>query len=96
MERERELTVKVGGFFEITLESNRTTGYRWETEFDHTLLELSATRYNMVSAQPGSRGIEHFTFLARKNGKTLIRMRYLRPWEHKIAKEVVYAVSIIG
>jgi len=89
-----ELNVRVGNEFMIELPSNRTTGHKWEADFDKSLLQLSTSKYKLTSMQPGGGGVESFTFVPYKKGNTLIRMFYKRPWEKINAKETVYEVTI--
>lgn len=90
----QELEVKLGNQFLIELPSNRTTGYRWEAHYDETLLELSGSKYKCDSQRPGSSGTESFRFKASRKGRALIKMLYKRPWEERVAREILYEVTI--
>ena len=79
-------TIKVdkGGTFSVSLESNPTTGYSWQVDFDSNYVQLTDTRY--VTSNPvlvGSSGNETFEFLAVNSGQTEIKFSYMRPWESK-------------
>ena len=93
---EQTINVRVNRQFVIALESNPTTGYRWEVEFDHSLLELVESKF--VPAGPGhvigAGGEERFTFRALGPGETLLTLTYRRPWEEKPVAEKVFAVNI--
>jgi predicted secreted protein len=78
----------------IELPSNRSTGYRWQANYDNLLLQLSTTNYGRVTEKTGGGGTESFTFIPFEKGITLIRMLYKRPWEKINAKEVLYEVTI--
>jgi predicted secreted protein len=90
----QKLNVKLRNEFSIELPSNRTTGHRWEANYDKLLLQLSTTNYKRVSERTGGAGTESFVFIPREKGMTLIRMVYKRPWEKVNAKEVLYEVTI--
>ncbi len=90
----QKLSVKLGNEILIELPSNRTTGHRWEPNYDTSLLELSNSNYKLISERIGSGGTESFTFKTRRTGRTLIRMINKRPWEKTNAKEVLYEVTI--
>jgi predicted secreted protein len=90
----QKLNVKLGNEFLIELPSNRTTGNRWEANYDKLLLHLSTTKYKRLSEKTGGSGIESFTFKPCEKGTTLIRMLYGRPWEMINVKEVLYEVTI--
>jgi inhibitor of cysteine peptidase len=76
-----------GSKFMIELEANPTTGYSWQ---------LSAPPGDQVSLidqdytptgqqQPGSGGVQQFTFEAKTAGKTTLAFDYVRPWEKDVA-----------
>ena len=80
-------TMKVtsGQEFEITLDSNPSTGYSWRAKIsdDSLLKELGKTyRTTMQAAQtPGAGGKDDFIFKALKNGIVSVTMSYARPWD---------------
>jgi len=90
----QKLNVKLGNEFLIELPSNRTTGHKWEANYNKLLLQLSTTKYKRASEKTGGGGTESFTFIPCEKGITLIRMLYKRPWEKINAKEVLYEVTI--
>jgi predicted secreted protein len=90
----QKLNVKLGKQFLIELPSNRTTGHRWQANYDKSLMQLSTTNYKRVSEKTGGGGTESFTFIPCEKGITLIRMLYKRPWEQTNAREVLYEVTI--
>jgi len=94
MEQEQKLAVKVGSDFVLDLPSNPTTGYKWEPEYDKTLLDLLGTTYKSVLDRMGSGGRQLFRFVARRKGQAVIRMLYKRPWDQKSVREAVYTVAI--
>lgn len=81
---------KVGETFEITLESNPTTGYMWEwsNNKDSTVVAKVSNKYEgSKPAIPGSGGVEVFTFKALKAGKATLKLQYKRSWEKGFIKE---------
>ena len=78
------IRVNANNDFTITLDSNPTTGYKWEIDspFDTKLLKLIGSNY--IPAQTdlvGAPGKEKWAFKAIKPGKTIISFNYTRPWE---------------
>ncbi|MGA2789145.1 MAG: protease inhibitor I42 family protein [Candidatus Bathyarchaeia archaeon] len=90
----QKLNVKLRNEFLIELPSNRTTGHRWEANYDKLLLQLSTTNYKRISKKTGGGGTESFAFIPCEKGITLVRMVYKRPWEKINTKEVLYEVTI--
>jgi inhibitor of cysteine peptidase len=91
------IEVGVGGQFTIVLESNPTTGYKWEADFDNNLLKLVKSDYKQSEAKPGMVGVggkEYFTFEGLNKGNAKITMTYKRAWEQDSADQKVFSVSI--
>jgi inhibitor of cysteine peptidase len=80
----KSLVVKVGREFTIVLESNRTTGYQWQTDepVDESIVKLIRAEYQAPETRlVGAGGKEIWVFRALSQGRTTIRMKYVRPWE---------------
>jgi len=78
------IKVKVGQEFNITLESNPTTGYQWQLakQLDRSIVELVRSEYRpSESGLLGAGGIEVWTFKAVKSGTAEISFEYVRSWE---------------
>jgi inhibitor of cysteine peptidase len=78
------IEVARGKVFSVTLESNHTTGFRWQIAdpLDQTKVRLVGKRYDRVrGAMPGQGGKEVWTFRAVSRGRTQIMLNYVRPWE---------------
>ncbi len=78
------IKTKKGDTFSISLESNPTTGYSWQPQFDSNYVQLVNSDY--TPSQPhliGGGGKETFEFLALQSGQTEITFSYMRPWESK-------------
>lgn len=88
------ITVEVGDSFILSLDSNPTTGYSWETQFDSSFLELAGTTFEPSSPAIGAGGIESFEFLALEGGDTEVTMVYKRGWEGDYLEIRVFSVRI--
>ena len=89
-------TPEVGDTHTVVLESNPTTGYRWEVgfEFDDRYLELIEQSYEPDSDLVGAPGREFFTFLALAFGRVEFSFNYKRPWEEQVLKTGRYTFNI--
>ncbi len=73
--------------FYIRLESNPTTGYRWEViEIDEAVvIQVGDAVFETISPEdpplPGAGGTETFQFDAIGPGETTLKLVYHRPWE---------------
>lgn len=89
------MEAKVQEAFSISLDSNPTTGYSWEADFDPDFIKLREKSFERGSSGAiGAGGSEKFTFLPLKAGETAIRMSYKRPWESKTAEERSFKIII--
>jgi len=82
--------------FQVTLESNPSTGYRWQiTSIDETIARLINDEYiTPETGLVGASGKQELTFEALDVGKTTIWIEYVRPWEPEIP-ESIYSVWVI-
>jgi inhibitor of cysteine peptidase len=94
------IQVQVGEQFRISLESNPSTGHKWQfmSPVDSTLLSLVETRY-IPKPNPekfvGRGGYEEWLFEALGKGSTSISMHYLQPWDSiSVARTVEFQVEI--
>ena len=69
--------------FEVSLDSNPTTGYSWQADFDEAYLELVDQTFEPSSELLGAGGTETLVFTALKAGETTLTLEYKRPWEQK-------------
>lgn len=76
-----EIKTKVGEIFSVELESNPTTGYQWEENFDEKKVKLVDKNFVLPSSAFGASGKETFTFEALSEGTSTIRLDYKRAWE---------------
>jgi inhibitor of cysteine peptidase len=78
------IEVDVGQEFALVLESNPSTGYRWELAqpLDETILTFVGSEFRPPATPlPGAPGKELRTFRAVGRGATTISLKYVRPWE---------------
>lgn len=91
------IKTKKGDTFSVSLESNPTTGYSWQPQFDSNYVQLVNSGY--IPSQPnliGGSGKETFDFLALESGTTEITFSYMRPWESQPPLETRVFKIIIG
>ncbi len=88
------IVVEVGSSFILSLDSNPTTGYAWQAQFDDQLLRLVETNFEPSSEAIGAGGVESFEFRALKEGDTEITMVYKRSWEEGYIEKVIFSVNI--
>jgi predicted secreted protein len=87
-DRMETIKARNGEPFNITLDSNPTTGYRWYADYDYGLMKLDDQSFEREpSGAIGGGGREIFTFTPLRSGETRISMVYRRPWEN-IASDV--------
>jgi len=81
-----QVGLEVGETLGLSLESNPTTGYRWEvSELDQSILVETYHEYEADSpAITGSGGREIWRFQAQRPGSTTLRLEYRRPWEEDV------------
>jgi len=82
-----KMEVKLDQEFTITLKSNPTTGYSWQidTAPDENVVRLIGSVF--VGPQTrlvGAGGSEIWTFKAVGRGRTMVRLKYIRPWEKDV------------
>jgi inhibitor of cysteine peptidase len=91
-------TIPVGQRFQIQVEENPTTGYKWsEPEFDKQCLLLESDQYTPYKeAGIGGGGIRLFAFTVKSECKTTVRLMYKRPWETNVAPEATFEITVSG
>lgn len=73
--------------FEIVLEGNFTTGFRWELDRGDDAISVVSEETKTGGAAPGSAGTQHFKMSARAEGSYSLRFLYRRPWEDAAGRE---------
>jgi inhibitor of cysteine peptidase len=95
LEVENVIQAKLNQPFNVSLDSNPTTGYIWTVNFDSHFLKEENESYRR--SQPeliGSGGQQVFTFTPVNIGKTTLSAVYKRPWENIAADERTFSVII--
>ena len=95
LEETNTIQARLNQPFNITLESNPTTGYSWTVDFDSHFLTQENAGY--VGSRPGlvgSGGQQIFTFMPIRIGKTTLSAVYKRPWENIVADEKTFSIII--
>ena len=81
----REVEVKVGDTFTITLDSNATTGFQWTVEAkianENILNQISHDYIALNRKALGQAGTEQWAFKAINAGTTTVSLSYDRNWE---------------
>ncbi len=95
----KPVSVALGGKFALVLESNRTTGYRWECSGpgDASIAKFTGSEYMEPETRlVGAGGKDVLTFEAVGKGSTEIPLKYVRPWEKNIppAKTAIFKVHV--
>lgn len=86
----RPIEMRRGAEFDVALESNQSTGYRWVLMDSAALdpVRLVSKAYVLPResrGRNGAGGTETWTFSAPEPGQAIIRLVYKRPWETKPA-----------
>lgn len=97
-----QVEVVAGQALVLTLESNPTTGFRWEVvELEDAVLRPKGeAEFEVASAldppPPGTGGgVETFRFEAVEAGETLLKLVYHRPWEEGVEPLETVSVRVI-
>lgn len=81
----KQVEVGAGGTLTVTLCSNPTTGFEWESAIisEQTVLQEIDHRFVPPEAEGvvGAAGKEVWTFKALKKGTSTVSVEYSRPWE---------------
>ena len=77
----------VGDEVAIALNENPTTGYRWQTNIDDTMLRATDDTFEAASAATGAGGTRRLTFEVVRAGATELRLRKVRSWQPDEAVE---------
>jgi inhibitor of cysteine peptidase len=96
---EKTIQCKIGEAFSISLDSNPTTGYKWQ--FAHPrngkFLKLIGSKYKAPKTElAGAGGKEIWSFKGLSVGQTKIILEYNRPWEKdkEPIKRMTFMVNI--
>ncbi len=91
------LQAKTGQTINITLDSNITTGYKWNlvSQPDAAVVKFVSSKYNgPFTGGLGAGGTESWQFQAMGRGTTLLKLAYFRPFDpNQVAKE--FSVTVV-
>jgi inhibitor of cysteine peptidase len=96
------MKVTAGQDFNISLQSNPTTGYQWQLDgpLDEKVVKYVSKEYKADQSggteNVGAGGVEIWTFKAVGKGGADIKMKYVRPFEKgtKPAEQRVFKVTV--
>jgi len=89
---DRDIGATVGSELVIAVESNPTTGYRWQAQFDAAALALVDQRFTALGTGVGAGGIERFRFKVLAAGDSAIRLVRKRAWEAISVEDLTFRV----
>jgi len=93
----KETDVAASDLFTVTLCSNPTTGFQWESAelSDQSVLEQIAHKFEAPETTlVGAGGKEVWTFRALEPGTSTISMEYSRPWEGGEKAEWTFVLTV--
>jgi len=96
----QEVEVAAGDSLTVTLCSNPTTGFEWESAkiSDQTVLQQVDHKFISPESEPppppGTPGQEVWTFKALKKGESTISIDYSRPWEGGEKGEWTFVLTV--
>ncbi len=92
----KNLYVKMNDSFNISLDSNPTTGYSWEIlPYNDSIIRFIKSKYKPNSDRIGSDGKRIIEFKALNKGKTVLELSYLRVWEKKIRPIKKFKITVV-
>ena len=95
---EMPIDLPVGETYEIALDSNPTTGYGWQVEYNDWDLELVEQRFEPESDSDvvGAGGKEVFVFRGRTVSSGDVVFTYKRSWEDEVLKTERYTFDVLA
>jgi inhibitor of cysteine peptidase len=98
----QETVAPIGGLLVVTLCSNPTTGYKWETAeiSDQTVLEEKSHTFvspeaDKAAPRVGAAGQEVWTFKVLRAGTSTISIAYSQPWEGGDKAAWTYDLTVV-
>lgn len=91
-----QLELAQGQTLVVSLESNPTTGYRWEVSGSTApaLRQVGEAAFEARSDLIGAPGVETFRFQAAAAGQTSLTLVYRRPWEEGVEPLETFSVQV--
>ncbi|MGB2876983.1 MAG: protease inhibitor I42 family protein [Dehalococcoidales bacterium] len=96
-----QVELEQGQILVVTLESNPTTGYRWEVaENQESILEQMGEaefKQSVTGGPPlvGAGGWEIFRFKAISAGRMTLQLVYHRPWEEGVEPVKTFSIQVV-
>lgn len=96
---EDRIDLTAGQVTTLEIESNHTTGYSWQLAepLNEKVLKVEYWYYKTPNSKMlGAGGAEVWTFRAVGEGRTNLKLEYVRPWEKNVPaiKTKEYAVEV--
>ncbi|CAD6493560.1 MAG: Chagasin family peptidase inhibitor I42 [Candidatus Argoarchaeum ethanivorans] len=97
----REVKVSLEKTLAVTLDSNPTTGFRWNLRENSNegVLQLVGNEFVIAGAieppPPGTGGKEVWIFEARRRGASKISMEYIRLWEKDVEPAETFGLTVL-
>ena len=84
----------------VTLESNPSTGFRWEVvDLDQSILRQAGEAHYAPAGPgqppPGQGGRETWRFQAVGPGRTTLQLAYRRAWEKEVEPQKTYTLHVL-
>lgn len=96
----KEVSIASGGTLTVTLESNASTGYRWNENAnisDKAVIQQISHKYQAAATpMPGAPGKEIWTFKALQAGKSVVSMEYRRPFEPNAEPAKTFTLTVLA
>ena len=95
-----QVELEQGQVLVVTLESNPSTGFRWEVvDLDESILQqVGEAEFEVADDRdpppPGAGGHETFRFQAVGVGQTSLQMIYHRSWEEGVEPERTFSLQV--
>jgi inhibitor of cysteine peptidase len=95
----KSLNLKVNDTIIIRLQSNATTGFKWNLpkENNSGIISLVSSDYTEKENKEnlvGTGGFETFTFKTVSKGSATLTLTYNRPWEKDVQPEKIFKLNI--
>ena len=94
------LNLKINDVITIKLESNATTGYKWNLSEENNsgIIAIVSSDYTEKENKDnlvGSGGFEILTFKAVSRGSATIILTYNKPWEKDVQPEKIFKLNTL-
>ena len=91
----REIELRSGDEFAVSLPETRTAGYRWTVGSDGRPTLLCTSDHSAPNqGQVGGSGRHEWHFRAATEGWAVIEMHYGRPWENDAKPERTFTLKV--